>query len=113
MKEFYASFDSIFLNIYPTFNHYFNALLKPEERIVPKDGQLMNTEMRIYALVCMGITDSLRISQILHCSQQTIYNNRNRLRNKAIMDSRDFDEAVRQIGKPKGAVQPPETGSKK
>lgn len=113
VKEFYASFDSIFLNIYPTFIDDFNALLKPEERIVPKEGQLMNTELRIYALVCMGITDSLRISQILHCSQQTIYNNRNRLRNKAIMDSRDFDEAVRQIGKPKGAVQPPETGSKK
>lgn len=99
VKEFYASFDAIFLNIYPSFIDNFNALLKPEERIVPKEGQLMNTELRIYALVCMGITDSLRISHILHCSPQTVYNNRNRLRNKALISSRDFDEAVRQIGK--------------
>ena len=99
VKEFYASFDAIFLNIYPSFIDDFNALLKPDEQIVPKEGQLLNTELRIYALVCMGITDSLRISHILHCSPQTVYNNRNRLRNKAIISSHDFDDAVRQIGK--------------
>lgn len=98
VKEFYASFDAIFLNIYPTFVEDFNELLLPEERVHLKDGELLTTELRIFALIRMGITDSLRISQVLHCSPQTVYNNRNKTRNKAAGDRENFDEAVRKLG---------------
>lgn len=99
VKEFYQSFDAIFLNIYPSFVEDFNELLRPEERVCLKEGELLTTELRIYALVRMGISDSLRISQVLHCSPQTVYNNRNKTRNKALDDRENFDEAVRNLGK--------------
>lgn len=99
VKEFYHSFDETFLNIYPDFVKEFNELLIPEERIELKEGELLNTELRIYALVRMGITESLRISQVLHCSPQTVYNNRNKTRNKAIRNRDNFDEMVRNLGK--------------
>jgi len=98
VKEFYASFDAIFLNIYPNFVEEFNQLLVPEERIHLKEGEFLTTELRIFALIRMGITDSLRISQVLHCSPQTVYNNRNKTRNKALGNRENFDEDVRKLG---------------
>lgn len=82
LKEFYHNFDAIFLHIYPDFVSDFNALLHPDEQIVLKDGELLNTELRIYALVRLGITDSVKIAEFLHYSPQTVYNNRLKTRNK-------------------------------
>lgn len=100
-KEFYQSFDAIFLHVYPNFVEDFNALLQPEEQIVPKKGELLNTELRIYALVRLGINDSIKIAEFLHCSPQTVYNNRMKIRNKAIISKEDFAETVRSLGKKK------------
>ena len=99
MKEFYHSFDAIFLHVYPDFVEDFNALLRPEERIVLKEGELFNTELRIYALVRLGISDSVKIAEFLHCSPQTVYNNRLKTRNKAIIPKEEFAETVRSLGK--------------
>lgn len=99
LKEFYHSFDAIFLHVYPDFVEDFNALLKPEERIVLKEGELLNTELRIYALVRLGISDSVKIAEFLHCSPQTVYNNRLKTRNKAIIPKEEFAETVRSLGK--------------
>lgn len=99
LKEFYHTFDQVFLNIYPDFIEDFNALLRPEERITTKEGELLNTELRIYALVRLGINDSVKISEFLHCSAQTVYNNRLRCRNKAIIPKNEFAAAVQSLGK--------------
>ena len=99
LKEFYHSFDAIFLHVYPDFVDDFNALLRPEERIVLKEGELLNTELRIYALVRLGINDSVKIAEFLHCSPQTVYNNRLKTRNKAIIPKEEFAETVRSLGK--------------
>ena len=99
LKEFYRSFDAIFLHIYPDFVNDFNLLLQPEERIMLKEGELLNTELRIYALVRLGISDSVKIAKFLHCSPQTVYNNRLRIRNKAIIAKEDFADAVKSLGK--------------
>ena len=99
LKEFYRSFDSVFLHIYPDFVNDFNALLQDDKRIIPKEGELLNTELRIYALVRLGITDSIQIAEFLHCSPQTVYNNRFRVRNKALVPKKDFAEVVRRLGK--------------
>lgn len=101
LKEFYKNFDAIFLHVYPSFVSDFNELLLPEERIVLKEGELLNTELRIYALVRLGINDSVKISEFLHCSPQTVYNNRLRVRNKAIVPKEQFAETVRLLGKMK------------
>ena len=101
LKEFYKNFDAIFLHVYPSFVSDFNELLLPEERIVLKEGELLNTELRIYALVRLGINDSVKIAEFLHCSPQTVYNNRLRVRNKAIVPKEQFAETVRLLGKMK------------
>ena len=99
LKEFYGNFDAIFLHVYPDFVKDFNELLKPEEQIQLKEGELLNTELRIYALVRLGINDSVKIAEFLHCSPQTVYNNRLKVRNKAIVPKEKFAETVRSLGK--------------
>lgn len=101
LKEFYQNFDTIFLHLYPDFVGDFNALLLPEERIELKEGELLNTELRIHALIRLGITDSVKIADFLHCSAQTVYNNRLRTRNKSIIPKEDFINAVKKLGKNK------------
>jgi len=61
-KEMFFNFDSAFLRLYPDFINQFNALLQEGKQIVPKKGDLLNTDLRIYALVRMGITDSNKIA---------------------------------------------------
>lgn len=99
LKEFYHNFDTIFLHVYPDFVNDFNQLLQPEERVVLKEGELLNTELRIYALVRLGITDSVKIAEFLHCSPQTVYNNRLKTRNKAIIPKDTFADTVKTLGK--------------
>lgn len=99
LKEFYANFDAIFLHIYPDFVSDFNALLQPDKQIIPKEGELLNTELRIYALVRLGISDSVKIAEFLHCSAQTVYNNRLKTRSKAIVPRENFAEIVKSLGK--------------
>ena len=99
LKEFYQNFDALFLNVYPHFIDDFNALLQPDERIEPRKGELLNTDLRIYALVRLGISDSVKIAEFLHVSPQTVYNNRLKIRNKAIVAKESFAEQVRQLGR--------------
>ncbi|WP_228515068.1 DUF6377 domain-containing protein [Flavobacterium sp. MR2016-29] len=98
LEELYKNFDIIFLNLYPTFVKDFNALLINEEQIVLKQGELLNTELRIFALIRLGITDSVKIAAFLRYSLSTIYNYRTRARNKAAVSRNDFEEMVMRIG---------------
>lgn len=99
LQDFYHRFDITFLHLYPSFVADFNSLLRPEERIVLKKGELLNTELRIYAIVRLGINDSVKIAEFLHMSPQTVYNNRLKTRNKALVPKDEFVEMVRQLGK--------------
>lgn len=99
LKEFYQHFDTIFLHLYPDFVEDFNTLLLPGEHIELKEGELLNTELRIHALIRLGITDSVKIADFLHCSAQTVYNNRHRTRNKSIIPKEEFINAVKKLGK--------------
>jgi hypothetical protein len=98
LEELYENFDVIFLNLYPTFVKDFNTLLINEEQIVLKQGELLNTELRIFALIRLGITDSVKIAAFLRYSLSTIYNYRTKARNKAAVSRNDFEEAVMKIG---------------
>lgn len=83
-KEMFFNFDSAFLRLYPDFINQFNSLLQEDKRIFPKKGELFNTDLRIYALVRMGIADSNKIASLLFLSSQTIFNHRTQVRNRAI-----------------------------
>lgn len=99
IKELHRTFDKIFLGVYPDFVEDFNTLLRPEEQIEIKQEDTLNTELRIYALVRLGLNDSTAIARFLHCSVQTVYNTRQRTRSKAIVPREEFAERVRSLGK--------------
>jgi hypothetical protein len=98
LKDFYVSFDNTFLHLFPGFVDEFNALLSEEERIILKVDESLNTEIRIFALIRLGITDSSKIASFLRYSVNTIYNYRTRVRNKALVPRDDFENRVRRIG---------------
>lgn len=100
LKDFYREFDNAFLNIYPHFVESFNRLFPPEEQVVPKQGERLSTELRIYALIRLGISDSSRIASFLRCSITTIYTYRSKLKNKSLYRD-DFESEVMKIGSPK------------
>lgn len=99
LKDFYAQFDDSFLNLFPNFVDDFNNLLVPEQRIRLKPGEKLNTELRIFALIRLGISSSTKIANFLRYSVTTIYNYRVRLRNAAAGDREKFDDAVMMIGR--------------
>lgn len=101
LKEFYANFDNTFLQMFPTFVEDFNALLTNDEQISLKTGERMNTELRIFALIRLGISDSVKIAQFLRYSVTTIYNYRTKVRNKAAGDRNLLEQEVMKIGKSK------------
>ncbi len=99
LKDFYHNFDDTFLRLFPNFVEHFNALINENGCIYPKMIGELNTELRIYALIRLGITDSVKIAQFLRYSVTTIYNYRTRIRNKAIGERDEFEDKVMQIGK--------------
>ena len=101
LKEFYTNFDNTFLQLFPTFVEDFNALLADDEQISLKAGERMNTELRIFALIRLCITDSVKIAQFLRYSVTTIYNYRTKVRNKAAGDRDLLEQEVMTIGKSK------------
>lgn len=98
LEDLYKNFDTIFLNLYPTFVKDFNSLLIKDEQVILKQNELLNTELRIFALIRLGITDSVKIAAFLRYSLSTIYNYRTKARNKAVVSRDEFEEMVSKIG---------------
>ncbi len=90
-NSFYQKIDEAILDLYPDFVTHVNSLLREDEQIEVMRGEGLTPELRIYAFVKLGVTESTRIAQILHYSVSTIYTYRNKMRNKAI--NRDTFEA--------------------
>ncbi len=75
----------------------FNALLAEGEAIVPKGDDILTPELRVFALIKLGIVDSSSIATLLHYSANTIYNYRAKVKNKAKGDRDSFEAAVKAI----------------
>jgi len=99
LKLFYEKFDSTFLNLFPSFVDDFNSLLLPDEAIIPKKPGTLTPELRIYALIRLGITDSDKIAKFLRYSLTTIYNYRTKVRNKARGDRNQLEAEVAKIAR--------------
>ncbi|HJF81465.1 DUF6377 domain-containing protein [Phocaeicola plebeius] len=93
-KNFYNEFDKSFLELFPNFIHDFNNLLNEDGKIEPKPGEILNTELRIFALIRLGVTDANRIAHFLGYSLATVYNYRSKIRNKAKGDKDNFEQEV-------------------
>ena len=97
LEELFLNFDSVFLHLFPNFVNDFNALLQPEVRVQPKEDNRLTTEIRIFALIRLGIEDSSKIAEFLHYSVNTIYNYRARIKNGAIGNREQFERQIKTL----------------
>lgn len=98
IKELFNNFDAVFLNLFPNFVADFNTLLLPEHRIQPDSKTQLTTDLRIFALIRLGIEESSRIAEFLRYSPNSIYNYRARIKNKALCPREEFEQRVKEIG---------------
>jgi hypothetical protein len=92
-EELFINFDKAFLKLFPNFVHEFNALFPPEHQTHLIPNQLLNTDLRIFALIRLGINDTDKVARILEYSLSTIYNYRTRIKNKSI-DPEGFEAKI-------------------
>ena len=95
-SSFYIRFDKAFMDLYPNFVDEFNQLLLPEKQIVLPAPNSLTKELRIYALMRLGITDGQELATLLFYSTQTIYNYKTSIRKRA-KDLTTFDAAINQL----------------
>lgn len=93
---FYTRFDRAFTELYPSFVDELNSLLLPEERIAQPSPNTLTTEVRIYALMRLGVTESQEIATLLFYSTQTIYNYKSAMRTRAV-NRETFDEDINRL----------------
>ncbi|MBX9851501.1 MAG: helix-turn-helix transcriptional regulator [Cytophagaceae bacterium] len=96
-EQLYLTFDKTFLKIFPGFVEQFNSLFNPEDQFVLDEKQGLPTELRIFALIRLGISDTEKIAKILDYSVNTIYAYKTRIKNKSIVENEKFEEELMKI----------------
>jgi tetratricopeptide (TPR) repeat protein len=96
-KELLVNFDKVFLRIFPNFVTSFNSFFKEEDRIKLSPDELLNTDLRVFALIRIGISENEKIAEILDYSINTIYSYKTRIKNKSIILNDDFEKKVMEI----------------
>ena len=97
-KKFCRIFDDTFMALYPDFVEKVNELLPEDCRYYRKPEKGLNTELRVLALIRLGVVKSQEIAQVLNCSVNTVYKYRETFRSKALCNNEDFEDIVRKIG---------------
>ena len=93
-KELFHNFDTAFVDIFPDFIDTVNSCFKPTEIIVPKKTEILTTELRILALMKLGIEDIDKIAEMLHCSVKTVYNLRSVLKARLVVSEEEFRKTI-------------------
>jgi len=96
-EELFVNFDKAFLKIFPNFVEAFNSLFSEENQVKLLPNQLLNTDLRIFALVRLGITDTEKIANILEYSVNTIYNYKARIKGKSKITNEEFEHSIMAI----------------
>ena len=96
-EELLQNFDKVFLKLFPDFIEGFNALFKPEDRMQLKDHEFLNTDLRIFALIRMGLHENEKIARILDYSVNTINTYKTRIKNKSIVPNEEFEQRIMEI----------------
>lgn len=96
-EQLYDNFDRVFLKLFPNFVHHFNALFQEEDQIKLESHQFLNTELRIFALIRVGISDSDKIAKILGYSLNTIYTYKNKVKSKSLIPNERFEQEIMKI----------------
>lgn len=93
----FHTFDQVFLKIFPHFITSFNALFKAEDQIWPKEHEVLTTDLRIFALIRLGISDNETIAKILEYSEKTIYVYKMRMKAKSLVHGEEFEQRIMAI----------------
>lgn len=96
-EELYRGFDNTFLKLFPDFVSTFNSFFSEENKIVLKDNKVLNTELRIFALIRLGIQDTETIAKILGYSVNTIYAYKTKVKSKSILPNDEFEAKIKEI----------------
>ncbi len=96
-ESMYTAFDQTFLKLFPQFVERYNALFEEKDRKMPADNQSLTSEMRIFALIRLGITDSERIANFLDYSVHTVNTYKTRIKNRSICDNDQFEQRIMEI----------------
>ena len=96
-EELLKNFDKVFLRLFPNFVVQFNSLFREEDKITLKEDQLLNTELRIFALIRLGVTENEKIAEILDYSINTIYSKKTKVRSKTIVNKDEFERKLAEI----------------
>ncbi len=95
--ELFVNFDKVFLKLFPDFINIYNSYFQEEDKIILKDNQLLNTELRIFALIRMGINDTEKIAKLLNYSVNTIYTYKTKVKSKSILPNEEFEKKIMEI----------------
>jgi hypothetical protein len=96
-EELLRNFDKVFLKLFPDFIQRFNDMFREEDKIQLKDNELLNTDLRIFALIRMGIHENEKIARILEYSLNTINTYKTRIKNKSIVPNEEFEQRIMEI----------------
>lgn len=99
-ENIFSSFDETFLTLFPNFIHEYNELFKEEDRIVLNKDSYLTPELRIFALIRLGINENERIATFLNLTVQTIYVYKAKVKSKTIVSKEEFEHRIKQIRKP-------------
>jgi len=91
------NFDKVFLKLFPHFVPSYNALFKEEDQVHLKENELLNTDLRIFALIRMGINHNEKIAEILEYSVNTIYSYKTKIKNKSLVPNEEFEDKIMAI----------------
>lgn len=92
-EALYYSFDHIFLKIFPNFISVFNSQFAEKDQVWPHEHEVLNTDLRIFALIRMGIDDNETIAKILEYSVNTIYVYKMRIKAKS-KNPEQFEQCI-------------------
>ncbi|HEY0274044.1 MAG TPA: DUF6377 domain-containing protein, partial [Chitinophaga sp.] len=96
-EDLLKDFDKVFLKLFPNFVSNYNRLFEPADQVKLKDQELLNTDLRIFALIRMGIHDNEKIAQILEYSVNTINTYKTRIKNRSTVPNESFEQAIMEI----------------
>ncbi|MEX6687327.1 DUF6377 domain-containing protein [Danxiaibacter flavus] len=96
-EELLKNFDTVFLKLFPNFVTEFNALFAEHDWIRLKENELLNTDLRIFALIRMGVHDTDKIAEILEYSVHTINTYKTKVKNKSTIPNEEFEKRIMKI----------------
>ncbi len=96
-ENMYEAFDQTFLKLFPDFVERYNALFDEKDRKLPPNDHSLTSEMRIFALIRLGINDSERIAKFLDYSVHTVNTYKTRIKNRSTAENEQFEHLIMEI----------------